>query len=506
MIRRHDARGHVNRSWGSAVGQIGVFISYNHQDKIIADAIVEALTSISSDLSVFIDHSGLEGGDDYDSKLSKSIQNSHWFIMICSGHSRPTKDMGWCLYEAGQFRAKLELELESQANSSRSRMCYLYDSEKPSKLTRYQGTCVTQLNRAGSKLNVDLETDDSLNYEDTELFSLLGLILERSAAQPLRDLTDQNVRKLMRVGVRRVTRAFLTNQIDEQVDEIVFQPRLSFRLPLPNGNDPTGLTSDTVVLGEDNTFAILFGIAGSSTTWGAIKNSNLADYGTEPLWFADLEAAALEMAKGRIPAQTDSICIAGDNSFFRPLVARYEKYQSNAKKCYVVFIPAPNRQFAVSLRTSLLLCGLILSVRFRQRVLPIVTDLKALQASSNSLSRKLELLTKLQKEIIANENESVEFGMSMPKDEHDDHPVLNSFRDGPQKDKLRDEISWWVMARNLIFEKISAAKSQSKETSPSDATSFVVEKLEKLSEINSRFITALCEELLYAEKIERPKT
>ena len=94
----------------------------------------------------------------------------------------------------------------------------------------------------------------------------------------------------------------------------------------------------------------------------------------------------------------------------------------------------------------------------------------------------------------------------MPKDEHDDHPVLNSFRDGPQKDKLRDEISWWVMARNLIFEKIFAAKSQSKETSPSDATSFVVEKLEKLSEINSRFITALCEELLYAEKIERPKT
>ena len=351
-----------------------------------------------------------------------------------------------------------------------------------------------------------METDDSLNYEDTELFSLLGLILEKSAAQPLRDLTDQNVRKLMRVGVRRVTRAFLRNQIDEQVDEIVFQPRLSFRLPPPNGSDPTGLTSETVVLGEDNTFAVLFGVAGSSTTWGAIKNSNLADYGTEPLWIADLEAAALEMAKGRIPAQTDSLCIAGDNSFFRPLVARYEKYQSNSKKCYVVFIPARNRQFAVSLRTSLLLCGLILSVRFRQRILSIVTDLKTMQASSDSLSRKLELLTKLQKEIIAIENESIEFGMSIPKDEHDDHPLLNSFRDGPQKDMLRDEVSWWIMTRSLIFEKISAAKSASTETSPSEAASFVVEKLNKLNEINSTFIMALCEELLYAEKIERPKT
>jgi hypothetical protein len=96
--------------------------------------------------------------------------------------------------------------------------------------------------------------------------------------------------------------------------------------------------------------------------------------------------------------------------------------------------------------------------------------------------------------------------MSIPKDEHDDHPLLNSFRDGPQKDKLRDEVSWWIMTKSLIFAKISAARSASKETSSSDATSFVVEKLEKLSEINSTFIMALCEELLYAEKIERPKT
>ena len=43
----------------------GVFISYNHQDKLIADAISEALTSISSELDVFIDHFGLEGGDEY---------------------------------------------------------------------------------------------------------------------------------------------------------------------------------------------------------------------------------------------------------------------------------------------------------------------------------------------------------------------------------------------------------------------------------------------------------
>jgi TIR domain len=483
--------------------QVGVFISYNHQDKIIADAIVEALTSISPRLDVFIDHSGLEGGDEYDGKLSKAIQNSQWFITVCCGTTRLSKDMSWCFYEAGQFRAKLELK--NQESSLRGRMCYLYDGERPSQLARYQGTCITPFDRAGHKLNVESESDDSLNYENTELFALLDLIIEKSASEPLRDLTDQSVRKLMRTGVRRITRAFLRNELEERIGEIVFQPRISFRLPAPNESDPAGLTPDTVVDGEDNTLARIFGIAGTSTTWGDIKMNALSDHNTEPLWIADLEAAALDVAKGRIPPQTEFLCAAGDGNFYRPIVARYEYYRSNAKKCYIVFIPSRNRQFALSLRTSLLLSGLILSVRFRQRVLPIIPDLKAVQPSPGSALKNMELLSKLQKEVIGIETEAAEFGLPMPKDEHDDPPLFNGFRDGKTKDALRVEILKWITARNLIFEKISAARSPAKEISASDAASFVIDAFSEMRKINATFINALCEELLYVEKIELPK-
>jgi hypothetical protein len=108
--------------------RVGVFVSYNHQDRNIADAVVQALTSISPQLSVFIDHSGLEGGDDYEARLSQSLQKTRWFIIICRG----VKDMNWCFYEAGQFRAKLVKE--DELNELRSRMCYLYDGERPSQL------------------------------------------------------------------------------------------------------------------------------------------------------------------------------------------------------------------------------------------------------------------------------------------------------------------------------------------------------------------------------------
>jgi TIR domain len=483
------------------MAKIGVFISYNHKDKIIADAVVKSLTSISPDLDVFIDHSGLEGGDEYEAKLTASIQKAHWFIIICSGTARASKDMNWCFYEAGQFRAKLEAE--SEVSSLRSRMCYLYDGERPSQLARYQGTHVTQADRADRKLNVESENDDTLDYENTELFDLLGLIVETSAHQPLRDLTDPNVRQLVRGGVRKITAAFLRNQLEEVVGEIVFQPRISFMLPPPaRDSEPRGLSSETVVVGYDATLATIFGIAGNTAKWGEIKQIVVSGSSIEPLWFADIEAATNEVAKGRVAAQTEALCFSHEGCFYRPIIARYEKYRSGAKNCYIAFIPTRNRQFNLSHRTSALLSGLILSVRFRQRVLPIVSDLKALEPAASS--KKLDFLTRFQKEVISIETEAVEFGLPVPNDEHDEPPLLNAFRDGRMKDQLRAAIADWTRVKQVIFEKISAARSPNKDVSASEVSSFVIDALSEMRAINGTFVNALSEELLYAEKIEPP--
>jgi hypothetical protein len=68
----------------------------------------ETLTSLSDELKVFIDHAGLEGGDDYEAKIAQSIGELQWFVIICSGPRKTAKDINWCFYEAGQFRAKLQ--------------------------------------------------------------------------------------------------------------------------------------------------------------------------------------------------------------------------------------------------------------------------------------------------------------------------------------------------------------------------------------------------------------
>jgi TIR domain len=479
----------------------GVFISYNHKDNKIADALVESITSLSSDLAVFIDHSGLEGGDDYEAKISDSIKKSQWFIIICSGGGKSEKDMSWCFYEAGQFRAKLEAA--DQIKSIRNRMCYLYDSDRPSQLARYQGSLISTTDRSQNRLNIEVENDDSIYYEDTELFEFLELLLTKSATSPLRDINDANVRKLMRSGVRKITLAFVRNRIDDIVGEDVFQPRISFIVPPPAESETAeGLKPTTSITGEYNALPTIFTIAGTATTWANIKAraATLSRNGMIPLWINDLETAVGEVALGGVPRQTDFLCFGSDGKFYRPIIARTENFRSNARKCYVAFIPSRDRRFSLSFRTSMILSALILSIRFRQRVLPLVDDIS--KAKNVPEKKKAELLQRLLTEIVRVEAEAMEFGLDPPQDEHDEPPLLNSFRDGLEKDFMRSEILRWSGTRMMIFDKIAAAQSPTKDTSWSDAASAVTDALATMRDINSVFIDKLCNELLYAEKID----
>ena len=445
----------------------GVFISYNHQDKLIADAISEALTSISSELDVFIDHFGLEGGDEYEPKIARSIHNSQWFIIVSSGSSNPDKNMNWCFYEAGQFRAKMESE--SQNADIRSRMCCLYDGDKLGPLSTYQGTLVTSKDRDAHELNLQLETDHSLYYENTELFSLFDVILKKSAPDHLlRDTSDLTTRKLMRNGVRKISWAFQKSAGRDALGEIVFQPRISFILNPSVGGTPVGLAADTSIDGEDTrTLSTMFGINGQFTLWGDIKDVALSSHNIAALWIEEVENAISNISRNRVPVQPQTLCIGNDNNFYLPVIARYKYYRNDAKKCYVVFIPSPNKKFAVSVRSSILLSGLILSVRFRQRILPMVLELNAVQPNDNAAIKQMELLTKLQKELVSIEIEAVEFGLPVVKDEHEDPPLLNAFREGDIKEKLRDEITKWTLIRNALLDKISKARAGQNGVTPS---------------------------------------
>src|SRR5260370_1537015 len=177
---------------------------------------------------------------------------------------------------------------------------------------------------------------------------------------------------------------FINMQYEEKLQEIVFKPRISFRLPPATKTLKSKLSPDTAVTGDGALLSLIFGITGIETTWGKIKACCRDENGNDPLWVCEIEAAAEQVSRDLVPNQPDGLCLAKANEkFYEVLFARYEPFKSGARICYIVFVPRRSRHFDVRQRTSILLRALILSIRFRQRILPFIKQLKNLPIKHN---------------------------------------------------------------------------------------------------------------------------
>ncbi len=483
----------------AAQNKIGVFISYCRPDALVAAALREALIAVSSELNPFIDHVKLDPGDDYESKIRDSIGRSQWFLMICSGPLGIDKDMGWCLYEAGQFRAKLT----PQNNALNiPRLVAIHDDARPRQLEKYLSVQISGKDLDGNILDFNAESSPKdIRFENTAIFHLFESLVRESRTEPLNDLADLNVRSLLRKNARDVILAFKRNEVDRKLPEVVFQSRISFLLPSPGTNLSSKLTPETLVTGDGESLRAVFGIAGNETTWGKIKATAKEEDGHDPLWIGEIEAAAESVSQDLVPFQPDGLCIAKDDQkFFEVLFARYEPFRSRARICYVVFVPRRIRNFDVKQRTSILLSALILSIRFRQRILPFIDNFDKLERKD-----KLKKFLQLETEIHESEMEAQEFGMRLPMSSEDEPPVARQFRDGSNKSFVLGAIRDWQISRMILAEAFRKARTTNPGEDPIEAGvnggRIAVRELKKVRHVNDRFIQLLIGELLFVENV-----
>jgi hypothetical protein len=496
----HGIQGHA------APGKIGIFISYNHEDRVLATVLRQCLITLSSDLAPFIDHIGLEAGDKYENELEKSIGASQWFIMLCSGPLRE-KDMSWCLYEAGQFRRKFLQESTEQ--QIKSHLFAIYDHELPSPLAHLQGVLINRKDIFGH--NLDLKTDKKAEeleeealalFENTPIFNCFKTIISKSREEPLQDLTDTSIRRVLKTNSRTLISAFINHTIDRKLDEIVFQPRISFWLIPPAGQSsgPSKLIADTPVTADGDVLKELFGLIGKRTTWGTIKASCSEETGNEPAWVNEVEAAAEQVSRDRQPKQPAGLhWRKSDQKFFRVIFARCDPYTSGSRLCYILFIPRSRRDFDVKEKTSILLSSLILSIRFRQRVLPLAEKLQAVPRKGKS-----EGVLEIEKKLLEIETEALEFCLQTPDDDPEEFPILEVFREGQNKLFVEQSIVSWQTIRGVlagVFKRVKSADPVDLNEIAFEGTTVIVNELKDYQEVNGKFIRVLTEELLFLERV-----
>jgi len=486
---------------------VGVFISYNHKDRQIADALKRCLNAISGELNVFIDHASLIMGEKYEPALARSIANSQWFLMISSGPPRPEKDMGWCLMEAGQFVTKMNNENrasmtdEDLATLIKSRLITIHDYDRPKPLSPYESAKIATTINTGAFLDLNAGTENLSPFESTDAYKMFANIIKHSAQVPLRDLTDRDVRFLVCDQARNLIRAFVEFGEDQLLTEVVLQPRISFRLP-PGA---VGMTDDIIVTGYDSALRDIFTIVGAETTWGNIKQLVREADGNDPLWITDVEDAASQVSRDTVPEQPDGLCRSVMKAeaplrFYRVLFGRYVPSLKGFRTCYVSFVASRPRQFDIRKKSSILLSAIILSIRFRQRILPYIETI-----GQTPRATKLQNLLALERALHQVETEAIEFGLVLPAGE-DETPLMQVMRDGDKKEFMKQTTAEWTVSRQALGAAIirlrRAGTEEARTEALGEAERIVTGELQKIRTVNGKFIKILAEELMFLENLE----
>jgi len=480
----------------------GIFISYNRADKRIATELQSCLVALSESINVFIDHASIVAGDDYEQMISQSIKQSTWFILVNPGIVSSEKDLGWCFYEAGQFRNKLSSSAMPTAAIS-ERVCVIYDVDIPSQLNRYQAVRVQDREADGRLLNLDVDNDA---IENTAIFALFVDILQKSEKEPIRDLSKPPIRKLVRDQARRFITTFLRGQTDAKLSEVALQRRISLILP---PKPVSQIDPNTEVLGWERALSELFGIAGAKASWADLKAAFRLESGADAIWIEDLENGLLAVANGLVPEQSEMLCHAKGGGFFRPVIARYVPFVSGRREVYIAFLPVQRRSiepkeskqtFGIIPKQHILLMSLLFAFRFKQRVLPLIDSIS--QAARDN-GRFSAMLTRIEREVVILENEAEEFGFQISRGEWDQVPTIgDAISDGADRATIEDMNRKWFAVRRRLVTLLSDVRNPRSQTSAADVSGDVLAGLAALKPINKVFTEIVIREIVKSELLE----
>jgi TIR domain len=476
---------------------VPVFISYHGTDVEIARALRTSLLRLSGAFDVFLDRDSIAQGANYEQLIRDKIRDAEWFVIVCTGLPRRS-DMEWSYFEAGQFRATLKDTLAAEADK---RMVCIFDDEPPSILSKFQGVQVSTKQRGGKTIDMLLRAGENIQLDDSAIFNLLEQMIRNAPGQPLRDLTAASTREMLREESHKLITLFLAAGGGTLVKETSLQPRISFELPAG-----ASLSPQTVVRGYEGSLNLLFGILSKSeeieeTTWADVIKSCCTANGGKPAWLSDIEVAAAEIMEDRAPPNSANKCLL-ENVIYRVITARYQVYKDHRRVIYIVFLPESRQPFDLTRRSSTLLSSMILSIRFREQLIPMAKPLGA-QPSAEMLQNFYRLL-------LAIEMEALQFGLVIEsKIPDEESPLAAAFTNNRDRNIIRDRINEWVPDRSMI-EKIFVDEPLDLKV-PGDVAkgaAVIAGILEKIAHVNASFIEMIAEELLAQIKAgdkDRPK-
>jgi hypothetical protein len=350
------------------------FVSYAHQDFIIADEIRNQLDNLAqrgmggSCLECFLDTESIEPGKKYEPVIRKALEQTDWLIVVFTGDQSV-----YCGFEIGLYSFMND---SGKAQEEKPVVC-VHDVDKtrlPAVLTGYN---TTQISRVANYLpdNATASSPDVKLWWDSPLGKLLQDVCQsKNLYTPLHRKRDPAQYELdIAKAASKIAHAFEAARAGDEESETPVTAVLELIVYPPFDSAEKRIPENATLVGSSRAFELL-GInpplsldqaQAPQITWGQLRQTLSRPERANIPWVDKLETNISRAAALKTPEPDDVTFRGKDGRIYRAILTRHKLYKNGKRRFFVLLVESFDRRFVGNQQTSMLLTALTLASRWR---------------------------------------------------------------------------------------------------------------------------------------------
>jgi hypothetical protein len=359
------------------VGTTRAFISYAHNDTIIAHAIRDQLTLLAQrgegapSLTCFLDTESIEPGVKYQPVIRSALEETDWLLVVFTGDQSV-----YCGYEIGMYSI---MKPQDDKPAHEKPVACLHDVEKSKLPAVVEGYGTTPISRIAPYLpDILLQSSPEVKlWWNSPVGRLLRTICDSKGLYTAAHCKNDPGQYELDIAQAacKISYAFEVARQEDEESETPVQAALELTVFPPFENDDKRIPGQSALVGSSRAFEILglsvpHSLAANEAphiTWGELRQALSRPERANIPWMDRLETNIRLAAALKAP-QPDDVTFRGsgrDNRIYRAILTRHKLYKNGKRRFYILLVETFDRKFVGEPQTSLLLTALTLASRWR---------------------------------------------------------------------------------------------------------------------------------------------
>jgi hypothetical protein len=350
------------------------FISYAHQDFVVADEIRNQLTNLAqrgiggSFADCFLDTESIEPGQKYGPVIRAALERTDWLIVVFTGDQSV-----YCGFEIGLYSSMSD---PNKPQEDKPVVC-LHDVDRSRLPAVVAGYNTTQISRIAPYL----PDNATASAAEVKLWwtSQVGLFLrkicqDKGLYTPSHRINDPAQYQLdIAMAASKIAYAFEAARQEDEESETPVQAVLELTVFPPFDGEVQRIVESSILVGSSRAFGIL-GISpplsldsnqAPQITWGQLRQA-LSRPGHANIPWVDKLETNIRRAVALKTQEADDVTFRGkDGHIYRAILTRHKLYKNGKRRFYVLLVETFDRRFVGDSQTSMLLTALTLASRWR---------------------------------------------------------------------------------------------------------------------------------------------